>query len=110
MSDPKNLVLEAIDAILSANTKDETAKAVLDAKQTAENEIDSLEETISELEREAEELEEVAEGTSGEVAEAVHTFLDEVDRPVGTLTFIVPDVPAVNRAIRGLYDATNRNL
>jgi hypothetical protein len=42
--------------------------------------------------------------------DAINAFLDEVNRPVGSMTFDVPKSDAVNRAIVGLYDAIGRNL
>ncbi|MEI9804072.1 MAG: hypothetical protein WDN48_05910 [Pseudolabrys sp.] len=109
MSELKN-VIAAIGAILDAKTESETAVAVQNAREVAESTIDMLESTISSDNKLIDKLEEVAEGKSGDIADAVDQFLDEVERPVGTLDFTIPKTKAVSRAVLRLYDSVNRNL
>lgn len=68
----------------------------------AEEHLASAEEKIEELEEEA--------TIPDDISVAVHAFLDEIHRPVGTRDFTIPKSPAVDRAIIGLHDAIGRNL
>jgi hypothetical protein len=110
MSDAADRVNAAIDAILNTDDPTETARLVAAAKSIAAVEVNDLEDTIAENEDRIEELKGEADGKKGEVADAVHRLLDEVQRPVGTQQFIVPKCGAVDRALLGLHDAIGRGL
>jgi hypothetical protein len=70
---------------------------------------DAYDEEISDLEDEVRKLNR-EEVDDERVDDAVNSFLDEVQRPVGKLTFTVPQSPSVDRAILALHDAVKRGL
>lgn len=67
----------------------------------------SWEEKFDEADKRADDLE---ENFKGDTADAVHAFLDEVERPVGGFEFTVPATPAASRAILKLHDAIGRRI
>ena len=74
--------------------------------EDADKEIDRKDEEISDLENELDEIEE-DEPVRGDTEQAIHAFLDEVER-VGPLRFDVPQTEQVNRAIVALHDIVGR--
>ncbi|MDP2410376.1 MAG: hypothetical protein Q8M26_08825 [Pseudolabrys sp.] len=101
MSNIADKINEAIDAILEAAGDEERRRAAIEAKSMVEAEIDDLEAQAGEDDDDDENV---------DVIEAVNKFLDEVERPVGTQKFKVPESPAVNRALLRLHDAVSRGL
>lgn len=81
----------------------EQAKAAVDAA------FDAYEEATAALQDEVDSHEREA-GDVDHIKDAVDAFCDVIERPVGKLTFIVPQTDEVNRAIRGLHDAIGRNI
>lgn len=104
-NDPRSDLLVEIDAFLADKGGD--AKELL---AQARAQIASLEAEIGERVQENEELEEKIEEHDTDVAEAVHRFLDVVERPCGTRTFIIPESGERDRALIGLHDAIGRRL
>ena len=74
-----------------------------------DNEIESLGSRLSEAEADAAKFEAMVEDRADPI-DAINRFLDEVDRPVGKLTFDVVHGPATDRAILQMFDAAGRRL
>lgn len=72
----------------------------------AQNE--ELSKDLSEAEGKLDDMEETNLSVDN-IKVAVDRFLDEINRPVGKLTFTVPTGERVDRAILGLFDAVGRN-
>lgn len=100
-------VCAAIRDIANASAA-EIADAIQEACGIAEREIEMLESEVDDLSAQVDDLEDEANETK--VREAVDRFCDEVERPVGTMNYTVPDNDRVNRAIIGLHDAIGRNI
>lgn len=69
-----------------------------------EAEIAKLEARISELEGEVQSAE---EGRTSSAIAAIEEFFKEVDRPVGTLNYTVPNCPSAQRALIRLSNVVN---
>jgi Tfp pilus assembly protein FimV len=93
----------AVAEITKADVEAELRKEIADL----EAERDSLSGQIDDLE---EQLKEAQAEVDADTATAVNAFLDEVQRPVGKLTFVVPVGSATDRAILGLYDLIGRSV
>ena len=106
MSNVAEKINDAIDLILKASSDDARKEAAIEAKRLVEAEVDELENSAGYTE----ELEVELESRSDTVTTAVHRLLDEVQRPVGTLTFTVPKSSAVDQALLCLHDAIGRGL
>lgn len=91
--------------------EDENAKWLAEINES-ETKISELEDDKDDLEKEIGELETELQGQAEKTdhSVAIHAFLDEIHRPVGTQTFTVPQTPAVDRAILALFDAIDRRL
>jgi len=72
--------------------------------------VETLENSLEDCQVECSGLKDEVEGNRGEIADAVNRFCDEVERPVGSMKYTVPDNDRVNRAIIGLHDAIGRNI
>lgn len=73
----------------------------------ADKQLDQKDETISELESELDEIEESDTISDIETEQAIHSFLDEIER-TGPLRFDVPRTERVNKAIVNLHDVVGR--
>lgn len=64
------------------------------------------------LERLVDEIEEIRTYLTDDesLKHAINAFFDEVERPVGKVTFTVPNTPAAQRAISDLFAAVDRNI
>lgn len=73
-----------------------------------------LKQKIASLERDngrlLQKIEHLEDENNPDAVDAINHFLDQVERPVGKLTFDVLHGPATDRAILGLYSAAGRNL
>jgi uncharacterized coiled-coil DUF342 family protein len=85
----------------------EALKSCQDELEEALASATSWEEKFDEADKRADDLE---ENFYGDTADAVHAFLDEVERPVGQFEFTVPPTPAASRTILKLYDVIGRRL
>lgn len=107
--------LDSVDDIRAENTKLKDRVQNLDAevrelrKQIVDkdSEIASISEDLAEAKEEQLRAGEIAET---EAAEAIDRFLDEVQRPTGSLAFTIPHGGPTDRAILGLYDVIGRKL
>lgn len=70
--------------------------------------IDCKDEEIDDLRSELDEIEEKGTVRDEETEQAIHAFLDEVER-TGPLQFDVPRDERANRAIIALHDVVGRN-
>jgi predicted nucleic acid-binding Zn-ribbon protein len=91
-----------------SKTTDELLDRIAELERAArllQEDKESLSEDLDEANREVERLEEELEAKADE--QAVHTFLDVVERR-STFKFSVPQSDAADRAILALYDAIGR--
>lgn len=102
-------VISAIEDIRHAEGDDQIAAAFKFAIDTARHEFTSLESELENKGDEIKELESQIEENENQHADAIHNFLDCVDRPVGRLSYTVDAKPSTDQAILGLFDAINRN-
>lgn len=113
MSDRSETSQEIVTRILSiadVDDADERQKLAREVSAYVEREYDGLDATNDDLAAAHDELLAEAEGSGGDIADAVNEFIDEIQRPVGSLKFIVPQSDSVNRALLGLHDAVGRKL
>ncbi len=50
------------------------------------------------------------ESSHDNISHVINEFLDLIERPVGKLSFVIPQTDSVNRAILHLYDAVERQI
>lgn len=74
----------------------------------ADKAIDDRDGEIDDLQSELDEIEEKRIVIDEETEQAIHAFLDEVER-IGPLQFDVPQGERANRAIVALHDVVGRN-
>lgn len=110
MSEVATRVRAKFDEVLRGITDKSTCATVSRVARSAIDEIERLENSLEDCTVRCSGLEDEAEGTRGKIADAVNQFCDEVERPVGSMTYIVPANDRVNRAIIGLHDAIGRNI
>lgn len=91
---------------------DELTRELSAAKQEIEDQKAAYSALEDEVGGDADELKQLqdTEADRSKAEDAIHGFLDEVTRPVGTQHFEIPQAPCIDRAIIRMHDAIGRPL
>lgn len=106
-------LLDEITAFLKAKSGKEAGDLLRRAAgeiSYLDRQLENLESQIHACEREIHDLEYKIEDHDTAISDDIHTLLDLVERPTGTLHAAVPPSPAAERALIKLYDAVGRKL